>query len=297
MSTVAAPPRVSTTLEWRTREGSGRRASGRLVWGGVIVATVVAGWWTVATRTGGSHALLSAESLRRAGRFVGDLLGRGAAEPAYGDGAKWAEAGRLAVETLGMSVLAAALAAGTALVTLPLAARNRVDPSLAPARGLAGRVLYVATRGAYVVARAVPELFWAMLLVFVVEPGPLAAVLALAVHNFGVLGRVGADQVEDLDPGPIRALRSTGAGHLQVLAYGLVPQLLPQFLTFLLYRWEVIIRTTAVVGFVVSAGLGYRLRLELSLLHYTDVALLLVVYVMLVWAVDLASAGLRRLAG
>ena len=99
-----------------------------------------------------------------------------------------------------------------------------------------------------------------------------------------------------MDPGPSRALRSSGAGNLQILAYGIIPQAMPQFLTYLLYRWEVVIRTTVVVGFVSAGGLGRELRLSLSFFHYTDVAQIIIWYLILVLAVDLAAAWLRRLA-
>ena len=90
--------------------------------------------------------------------------------------------------------------------------------------------------------------------------------------------------------------RYRGAGAFHVLLYGVAPQVMPQFLTYLLYRWEVIIRTTIVVGFVSAGGLGRDFRLAMSFFHYTDVMLLLMWYFILVIGVDLTSAALRRLA-
>ena len=117
--------------------------------------------------------------------------------------------------------------------------------------------------------------------------------VALGIHNFGILGKLSSEMVEGLDPRPMRA---SGAGNFQMLAYGILPQALPQLLTYLLYRWEVVIRTAIVVGFVAAGGLGREFRLRMSWLHYDDVMLLLVCYLILVLAVDLASAALRRLA-
>jgi phosphonate transport system permease protein len=114
--------------------------------------------------------------------------------------------------------------------------------------------------------------------------------------NFGVLGRLGAELVENLDPRPLKALRSSGASNLKLLMYGILPQVRPQLLTFVFYRLEVIVRASAVVGFVAAVGLGYQLRLDLSFFRYTDVAMLLVAYVLSVWLVDLVSIGMRRLA-
>jgi len=83
---------------------------------------------------------------------------------------------------------------------------------------------------------------------------------------------------------------------MQLLLYGVLPQALPHFMTYLLYRWEVVIRTTVVVGFVAAGGMGMEFRLSMSSFHYTTVALLLAVYLILVLSVDFASSQLRRLA-
>jgi phosphonate transport system permease protein len=80
-----------------------------------------------------------------------------------------------------------------------------------------------------------------------------------------------------------------------MLAYGIIPQTMPQFLTYLLYRWEVVIRTTVVVGFVNAGGLGREFRLSLSFFQYTDVALLIMWYLLLVVAVDVLSTVLRKM--
>ena len=151
-------------------------------------------------------------------------------------------------------------------------------------------------RTVYVFARAVPELVWALIIIFVVQPGIVAGAIALAVHNFGIVGKLSAEVVEDLDPAPMRALASSGAGARQRLLYGVLPQAAPKMLTYVLYRWEVIMRTTIVVGFVAASGLGREFRLSMSFFQFTDVALILIVYFLLVGAGDMASAGLRRLA-
>lgn len=134
-----------------------------------------------------------------------------------------------------------------------------------------------------------------MVIVFFLSPGILPGAVALGLHNYGIVGRLSAEVVENMDPGPARALRSSGAGNLPMLAYGIVPQALPQFLTYLLYRWEVVIRTTVVVGFVSTGGLGREFMLSLSFFQYTDVALIILWYLILVVAVDLLSATLRRI--
>lgn len=276
----------------------GRRSGGRLWPLGVLaLALIVASWWYVlGDPRGASAGPLSARAWQQAAQFLSDLAGLGAASSPISDPQRWQAVAGLAAETLGMSVLAAGLAGAGALATVALGSRTLTrgpDATLPPRLGAP---LFVATRGLYLLTRAVPELVWALLIVFVLRPGLVAAALALAIHNFGVLGRLAADVVEDVEPGPLRALRTAGANGLQVLVYGVLPQVLPQLLTFLLYRWEIIIRATAVVGFVAGAGLGYQLRLDLSFLRYADVGLILAIYILLVWGVDLLSTGLRRLA-
>ena len=136
----------------------------------------------------------------------------------------------------------------------------------------------------------------AMIIVFFLSPGILPGAVALGLHNYGIVGKLTAEVVENLDPAPARALRASGAGNMQVLLYAILPQAIPQFITYLLYRWEVIIRTTVVVGFVSAGGLGREFTLRLSWFHYTDVTLLITWYLLLVAGVDLLSAFMRRAA-
>ena len=262
-----------------------------------FVALAVASWaYILLGRDSGFPDLFRPDTWRDAGGFIGRLLGRGAsATPAYLDGETWRNAVGLSVETLAMSVLSAAIAGTAALLTFLPAARNVAFGELAGG-GAVRAAAFLVLRGLFALTRGVPELVWAMLIVFVFSPGVLAGALALALHNYGILGKLSAELVEDLDPRPARALRGAGASGAQMLVYGVMPQVLPQFLTYLLYRWEVIIRTTVVVGFVAAGGLGREFRLSMSYRHFDDIALMLVCYFILVVGVDLASAGLRRLA-
>jgi phosphonate transport system permease protein len=241
--------------------------------------------------------LLSPAVWRGAWRLAGQMLGLdAAAPPAYLRADRWLETGKLACQTLAMSVLAIGLAGLGALLTFLPAARNVSHGGLGAAPARPWRVLHHAVRLVYNLTRAVPELVWAMIIVFFLAPGVLPGAAALALHNFGIVGKLSAEVVENLDPAPARALRAAGASNTQMLLYGILPQALPHFLTYLLYRWEVVIRTTVVVGFVAAGGLGREFRLSLSYFHYTDVAQLLLWYVILVTGVDLVSAGLRRMA-
>lgn len=276
-----------------TRPPRRRRRGGGRVFGVGALAVVVAAWVFVLSREGSVPDL--PEILERTARFAGRLLGSDTARPpAYAEAAGWWEVGRLALDTVVMSVLAAGIAGAVALGTIPFAARSLTIGEFGTGR--LGRPVYLLARGLHVLTRSVPEVVWALLIVFLLPPGIVAGALALALHDIGVMGRLGSDVVDDLDRGPVRALRAGGAGRLALLAYGVLPQALPQMVTFLLYRWEVILRASVVVGFITGAGLGYQLRLDLSYRDWTHLALVLLAYVLLVWAVDAVSSLLRRLA-
>ena len=228
--------------------------------------------------------------------FVRDLLGVGTGRtPDYAQAGEWLATGRLAYETLAMSVLAIGIAAAGALATFMFGSRNVMLGGLGRPT-LVTRAVFYGVRLLYAINRGIPELVWAMLLVFVLAPGILPGAIALGIHNAGVLGKLGSEVVEGMDPRPLRALQAAGAGRLHVLAYGVLPEVLPRLLTYLFYRWEVVIRTTIVVGFVAAGGLGLRFRLSMSFFDYTAVTLLLLWYLLLVVAVDLTAAGMRRLA-
>ena len=114
------------------------------------------------------------------------------------------------------------------------------------------------------------------------------------VHTGGVLGKLFAEVLEDVDLRPVESLQSTGASKIQILFYAILPQVLPQFVSYILYRWEVNIRVAAVLGFVGAGGLGQRIHVAISLfLEHQLLTLLLVLY-LLVTAVDFFSAFLRR---
>lgn len=262
-------------------------------------AVLAIGSWAyiLAGQDSGFADLFMADTWRGVWGFLGDLAGKGSeGTPAFLDGMSWRNALSLSAETLAMSVLATALAGVAVLLTFLPAARNVAFGELSGAPPAAGRATYFVLRAVFAFTRGVPELLWAMLIIFVLSPGILPGAVALALHNYGIIGKLSAEVVENMDTRPARALRSAGAGSFQMLLYGVLPQTLPQLLTYVLYRWEVIIRTTVVVGFVAAGGLGREFRLRMSWFHYDDVALLLLCYLALVIAVDLISAYLRRLS-
>jgi phosphonate transport system permease protein len=255
-----------------------------LSWGYILLGT-----------DSGVPDLFHGDTWSNASRFLKQLAGVDTSTPpAYLQARQWAEKGKLAYHTLLMSVLAMGFAGVGVLLTFLPAARNVSNGELGGAPSRLGGLLYYLVRTAFTLSRAVPELIWAMIIVFFLSPGILPGALALGFHNYGIVGKLSAEVVENLNPGPARAMRSAGASNLQVLSYAILPQALPQFITYMLYRWEVVIRTTVVVGFVSAGGLGREFRLSMSFFHYTEVALIILWYLLLVVMVDLLSAWLRR---
>lgn len=290
MRTQAPPPEVGDGV---VAAGPPRPGPTFLRASGAAAACLLVAAWAQVLVGVDLPELLSARTWREATRFGRELLGTGEAARIWLSAERWALMGHLAADTLAMSVLAIVMAAAGGLVSVVAGARRS---PVGTRRTPAARGAFVVVRGLYALTRAVPELIWAMLVIFVFTPGILPGAIALGLHNFGIVGKLYAEVVENLDPRPARALRTTGARSGHVLAYSVLPQALPQFLTFTLYRWEVVIRTTIIVGFVGAGGLGREFRLAMSFFHYGEVAQLLFVYFLLVMGVDAVSAGLRRLA-
>lgn len=238
--------------------------------------------------------LFTAENVEYASKFIKGLVGIGVEEVAFLNPESWSDAFVLTIETLQMSILAIGLSTILMFLTVLPAARNVADGSLTLSRRRYRWFIFGFIRICYILSRSIPELVWAMIIIFIFKPGILPGAIALALHNFGILGKLCAEVIEDTDLRPIRNLASAGAGRAQILMYGVFPSVLPQFLTFILYRWEVIMRTTIVVGFVGAGGLGQEFKLRMSFFHYTEITLLLMCYVILVIVTDLISERARN---
>jgi phosphonate transport system permease protein len=243
------------------------------------LAVIVASFWSLDLQWA---RFLSADALRRMGRFLGELLSPNL------------EASFLrkllpaALETLAMSVLGTVLAViGGLLLALPAAQLHADDR--ARWRPVVRLVLNV--------LRSVPELMWAALLLIAAGLGPFAGTLALALHTAGVLGRLFAESIENAAPGPAFALRVRGVPEGRVFLYATLPQVLPQLVSYTLYRWENNIRAAAILGVVGAGGLGQLLAYHLGLFQMAETGSVLAVMIVLVAFVDVASYATRRVLG
>ena len=204
------------------------------------------------------------------------------------------------IETLAMSLMGTLLAI---VIALPLVVTsNRVMTTTgvlfsmprSAGRRAVSTVIFLVSRSILNVLRAIPELIWALIFILAVGLGPFAGVLALGVHTGGVLGKLYAEALENLDPQPLEALQTTGARNSAIFLYGMLPQAAPQFISYALYRWEVNIRAAAILGFVGAGGLGAQLHVSISLFHHHQLLTQLLGIFALVTLVDVGSSWLRR---
>jgi phosphonate transport system permease protein len=236
-------------------------------------------WWFLALAPA---TLLSA----RTGEQLSYVLG--AAWPPATDGALLRSIAGLAVDTVQMSVIAIAVATAGAVLLAGVAARP-AGP-MPPGRRLAGSLV----RLALLLLRAVPPPVWALVLLFVLLPGVLPGALALGVYTLGVLGRLAAEATEELDPRPRAALTALGARPAGAWLYGVAPRATGPVLAYALYRWEVAIRDTILVGLLGAGGLGALLASEMAAFDWAAVTTVLAAIVVLTWLVDLVSDHARR---
>jgi phosphonate ABC transporter permease subunit PhnE len=187
-----------------------------------------------------------------------------------------------AMQTFQIAVVGTGVAA---LIALPL--------GFAAARNVAPPWLFYGARSVLNVFRAVDTLVYALFFVAAVGLGPFPGVLAVVAYTATVLAKLYSEAIEAIDPGPVEAVEAAGATRLQVLRWGVLPQLVPQFLSFTLYRFETNIRAAAILGFVGAGGIGFYIQTYLRMLNYPAASTVLLVLIVLVMAVDFASSRMR----
>lgn len=189
-----------------------------------------------------------------------------------------------ALESIDIAIFGTFFAAIFALPMAILAARNTTP----------AKPVYFIIRSLIAIFRSVPDLVWALLFVTAVGLGPFAGALALTINSMGMLGRLLAEVVEDMDMGPMEALASTGAGRLAVFSHAVVPSVLPSLMGITLYQLDANIRASVVLGFVGAGGIGFQLLTAMSLFDYPTVSLLIIITFVIVVVVERLSAALRK---
>ena len=210
----------------------------------------------------------------------------------------WEEGGWKISETLSLTVekmvetIFLALMATTfgVLVALPLSflgARNLMT------RTKLGTVIYYVVRTALNVLRSIEPLIMAILFVVWVGIGPFAGVLALGLHSVAALGKLFSEQIECIDPGPVEAITAVGARPLQVIFFGVLPQVILPFMALSFYRWDINVRMSTIIGFVGGGGIGFLLQQWINLLKYNEAGTALLAIAIVVITLDTLSAKIR----
>jgi phosphonate transport system permease protein len=144
------------------------------------------------------------------------------------------------------------------------------------------------------VLRSIETLILAVVMAVVVGLGPFAGVMAIVIHSIGAMGKLYSESIESIDPGPIEAITATGANRLQVILYAVLPQVVPQFLSFTMYRWDINVRLSTVIGLVGGGGIGFILIQYINLLQWSQAGTALWLIGIVVIAMDYASAIIRE---
>lgn len=175
------------------------------------------------------------------------------------------------------------LMAAIAAVPLSILASNNICPPW----------IVQSTRRLLDAMRAINEIVFALVFVVAVGLGPFAGVLALFIHTAGTLGKLFSEAVEAIDPGPVEGIRATGASHIQEIIFGVLPQVLPLWTSFTLYRFESNVRSASVLGIVGAGGIGVSLYQSFGSFEYQKVCAILIILIVATGTIDLLSAKVR----
>lgn len=192
--------------------------------------------------------------------------------------------GRPIWDTLNIATMGTLLALCMAVPIAFLSARN-TTPSSILVRPFALLVI--------VSTRSINSLIWALLLIAIIGPGVFAGIMAIAIRSIGFCAKLLYEAIEEIDPNQVEAINATGASRLQVMVYGIVPQILPAFAGIAVFRWDINIRESTVLGLVGAGGIGLQLSASLNVLAWPQVSLILIVILVAVVISEWISAKVR----
>ena len=188
-------------------------------------------------------------------------------------------------DTLNIATLGTALGILLAVPVAYLAARNTTPSS---------KILRPAALFVIVASRSINSIIWALLLVSILGPGLLAGIVAIALRSVGFVAKLLYEAIEEVDPGQLEAIAATGGSNGQVLTYAVAPQILPAFAGISVFRWDVNIRESAVLGLVGAGGIGLQLEQSLNTLAWPQVSMILLTILSLVIVSEWVSAKIRH---
>ena len=193
--------------------------------------------------------------------------------------------GRPIWDTLNIATLGTVIAVVLAVPVAYCAARN-TTPSVGVVRPVALFII--------VSSRSINSLIWALMLVTIIGPGVFAGILAIGLRSIGFCAKLLYEAIEEIDEGQVEAVRATGASGAQVTAYGIVPQVMPAFAGISVFRWDINIRESTVLGLVGAGGIGLPLNAAITQLAWTQVSLILLVIIGTVVVSEWVSAKVRH---
>lgn len=188
------------------------------------------------------------------------------------------------IETIHIATLGTA---ATCLIAFPLAFMAARNTTFNGATWFIGRFILVASR-------SVNTVVWGLLFVAIFGPGPVAGICAIAARSVGFMGKLVAEAIEEIDPGVVEAVESTGASRLQVLCFAILPQVLPVIYGTTVYRWDINIRESTVLGFVGAGGIGILLYSSINQFLWQEVSLILLSVFGVVLVSEFISAAIRK---
>ncbi len=194
----------------------------------------------------------------------------------------------LIIETIFMGMMATLFGILFSVPVSFLAARNLMSTSWITL------TIYYLTRTVLNIVRAIEPLIWALIAVVWVGLGPFAGIVALTIHSIAALGKLYSEAIEGINPGPIEAIQATGANKLQTIMYAVVPQMIPPFVSFTIYRWDINVRMSTVIGMVGGGGIGFLLVQYIRLLEYKSAGIAVWFIALTVSILDYVSAEIRQ---
>jgi phosphonate ABC transporter permease subunit PhnE len=157
-----------------------------------------------------------------------------------------------------------------------------------------GIVVYSVARTLLNALRSVEALVMAIVFVIAVGIGPFAGMMALALHTIVSLAKLYSEQVESISPGPLEAIEATGANRLQTIIYAVIPQIVPPYISYTMYRWDINVRMSTIIGFVGGGGIGHLLMQNINLLNYRDASVQMLAIAVVVSLMDYISSEMRE---
>jgi phosphonate transport system permease protein len=192
------------------------------------------------------------------------------------------------IETIFMALLATTIATILAIPLSFLAASNITK------RGFLGSGVYYVSRFIFNILRSWEPMVIVVVGALIVGFGAFAGVIALVIVTTASLGKMFSEAVENIDPGPIEALTASGANRSHVVLYAIVPQIVPDFLSYIIYHWDINVRISTVIGYVGGGGIGYLLQQDINTFQYQKAGTAILVIIIVVWTLDFLSAEIRK---